>query len=697
MSDTTNSNTSSDTISGSTSDRAHTHWKVEHDSNNIAWLHFDTVDANNKPTAANLLSQTAIAQLNDIIESLENNLPKAVILVSDKKDSFIFGADIKEFTTLDNKQQALEFLQRGHALMNRLESLNCTTVSMVHGICFGGGTELSLACDYIVASDDKKTKIGLPEIKLGIHPGYGGTARSIERCGPLAAMNIMLTGRALTSRAAKKINLIDEMVPLRQLKAAAESYALTAPDKKPLALMARLANSSLARPLIASQMRKQVAQKARPEHYPAPYELIDLWKNYANDKKEMLKQEAITVAELATTDTARSLVRVFFLQENLKSQGKQTKFKAEHVHVIGGGLMGGDIASWCAIQGYSVTVQDQSPDALAGTIKRAQYSFKKKFKRDRRAIRDANDRLMADHRGAGIHRADIIIEAIFEDKDVKRKLYESIEPKMKPDAILATNTSSIKLEDLSSCLKNPGRLVGLHFFNPVALMPLVEIIRGNETDEKVMQQALAFGKNIGKLPLAVKSSPGFLVNRILMPYILEAVTMVDEGIAPEVIDKAATDYGMPMGPIELADTVGLDICKSVANILSEALDMPLPKNLEGLSKDKLGKKSGEGFYKYKNNKPIKNKSASYSNSQEVQDRLICRLINEATACLEEGIVEDKDLIDAGVIFGTGFAPFRGGPLEYIRNTGSEKLLATMAILEKKYGNHFSKNAGWEKV
>ena len=667
-------------------------WSVEKDDNNIAWLHFDKPE-----TSANLLTQAAIKELDDIVKEFEKNPPKALIILSDKKDSFIFGADIKEFTALETKEQALEFMLKGHALMNRLEALAFPTVSMIHGLCFGGGTELSLACDYIVASDDKKTKIGLPEIKLGIFPGYGGTARSIERCGPLAAMNIMLTGRALTTRAAKKIKLIDEMVPLRQLKAAAEQYALTAPKRKKLPFLTRLTNSSLLRPLIATQMRKQVATKAKLEHYPAPYALINLWQKYAGNKKDMLEQEAIAVANLATTDTARNLVRVFFLQENLKSQGKQTDFEVEHVHVIGGGIMGGDIASWCAIQGYSVTVQDQSLEALAQTIKRAQYSFKKKFKRDRRAIRDANDRLMADHRGAGLHRADIVIEAIFEDVEVKRALYESIEPKMKADAILATNTSSIKLEDLSSCLKNPGRLVGLHFFNPVALMPLVEIIRGNETDEKVVQQTLAFGKNIGKLPLAVKSSPGFLVNRILMPYILEAVFMVDEGIPPEVIDKAATDYGMPMGPIELADTVGLDICKSVANILSSALDMPLPDNLKQLSDKKLGKKTGEGFYKYKNKKPIKNKSASYPNPQEVQDRLVLRLVNEATACLREGIVENRDLIDAGVIFGTGFAPFRGGPLEYIRAHGIDKLSQTLASLKTKFGGRFEKDAGWNDL
>ncbi|MCG6937043.1 MAG: enoyl-CoA hydratase/isomerase family protein [Gammaproteobacteria bacterium] len=667
-------------------------WTIEKDDNNIAWLHFNAANV-----SANLLSQAAIRELDDILITFEKQPPQALVILSDKKDSFIFGADIKEFTALETRQQALDFLHNGHALMNRLAALPCPTVSMVHGACLGGGTELSLACDYIVASDDRKTKIGLPEIKLGIFPGYGGTARSIERCGPLAAMNAMLTGSALPARIAKKILLIDEMVPLRQLKSAAENYALTAPKRKKLPLLARLVNVAILRPLVASQMRRQVASKAKAEHYPAPYALIELWVKHGGNRKQMLEHEALTVAKLATSETAKNLVRVFFLQENLKSQGKQIDFNVEHVHVIGGGIMGGDIASWCAIQGYSVSVQDQDPARLAQTIKRAQYSFKKKFKRDRRAIRDANDRLLADHRGAGLHRADIVIEAIFEDVTVKRALYESIEPKMKPGAILATNTSSIKLEDLSSSLKNPGRLVGLHFFNPVALMPLVEIIRGNETDEKVVQQALAFGKNIGKLPLAVKSSPGFLVNRILMPYILEAVTMAGEGIPPEVIDKAATDYGMPMGPIELADTVGLDICKNVANILSGALNIPLPDNLKQLSDSKLGKKTGEGFYRYKNKKPIKNKSAGYPNADEVQHRLVLRLLNEAAACLREGIVDNQDLIDAGVIFGTGFAPFRGGPMEYIKSEGADKLCQTLDTLKSRFGERFTKDAGWAMI
>jgi 3-hydroxyacyl-CoA dehydrogenase/enoyl-CoA hydratase/3-hydroxybutyryl-CoA epimerase len=669
------------------------HWKLERDAADIAWLHLDMADSK-----VNLLKGEVIEELDSLLDKFANDMPNGLVILSDKNDSFIFGADIQEFTTLENMDQAQAFLDRGHDLMNKLAALPCPTVSMVHGICLGGGTELSLACKYIVASDDKATRIGLPEIKLGIFPGYGGTARSIERCGPLAAMDIMLTGRALPSRTAKRIGLVDEVVPLRQLKHAARHFAMTAPKRKDPGFVKRLLNNPLLRPVIAGQMRKQVSRKAKKEHYPAPYSLIDLWQKHAGNPKRMLMEEAKTVARLATTETARNLVRVFFLQEEMKRKGKQTAYKPEHVHVIGGGIMGGDIASWCAIQGYSVSVQDQSPERLAASYKRAQASFKKKYKRDRRAIIAAGDRLMMDHKGHGVSKADLVIEAIFEDADVKRNLYQEIEPRMKEDAILATNTSSIMLEDLSSSLSKPGRLVGLHFFNPVAMMPLVEIIRGSETDEIVMQQASAFARDIGKLPLPVKSSPGFLVNRILMPYLLEAVTMVSEGIPAEVIDKAATDFGMPMGPIELADTVGLDICKNVAVILSQALNTPLPGNLENMVESgQLGKKSGSGFYQYKKGKPIKNKSARYSNTQEVQDRLIMRLLNEATACLREGIVESDEMIDAGVIFGTGFAPFRGGPINHIRTAGIDKLGSKISELEKTFGDRFKADTAWKNL
>ncbi len=669
------------------------HWHINYDAAGICWLHFDKA-----ASRANLLAGETINELSAILDELMQDVPQGIIIMSDKQDSFIFGADIHEFTALENIAQARTFLQRGHDLMNKLDAMPCTTLSMIHGICLGGGTELSLACDYIIASDASETKLGLPEIKLGIFPGYGGTARSIARCGPLPALDMMLTGRMIAARSAKKIGLVDEVVPLRQLKQAAASYILRKPRQKSPPLLQRILSNPLLRPLVAVQMRKQVSRKANIEHYPAPYALIDLWQKHSGSKQKMLHEELETVANLATTPTARNLVRVFFLQEKLKSLGKQVEYTPGHVHVIGGGIMGGDIATWCAIQGYSVSVQDQDTARLSATFKRAHDSFRKKYKRDRRAIRAASDRLMMDHRGHGVARADLVIEAIFEDAEVKRKLYREIEPRMKAGAILATNTSSIMLEELSSSLQQPERLVGLHFFNPVALMPLVEVIRGKDTDEKIMQQALAFARGIGKLPLPTRSSPGFLVNRILMPYLLEAVTMVAEGIPAEVIDLAATEFGMPMGPIELADTVGLDICRNVANILSQALNTPLPDNLDKLvSGGKLGKKSGAGFYQYKDGKAQKNAGARYADMARVKDRLVFRLLNEAVACLRENIVDSDELIDAGVIFGTGFAPFRGGPINYLRAAGLDAMKDGITALHSQYGERFLQDAGWHQL
>jgi len=669
------------------------HWTIERDGEDICWLHLDVADS-----STNVLSGTVLDELNNILNELAQSIPKGIVFVSDKKNGFIAGADIKEFTEITTVEAAIDMLKRGHEIMNKVESMPCTTVAMIKGFCLGGGMELALACSYRIMCDDKSTRVGLPEVKLGIHPGYGGSVRSILKAGPVAAMNAMLTGRLLQGRAAKSIGLVDDLVPERQLLRAARYFVLNKPKQKELGLKDKIMNHRFVRPLIANQMRKQVRKKARRTHYPAPYKLISLWQRYMDNPKQMLEKEIDSVASLVTNSTAQNLVHVFFLQEKLKTQGNKKDFKPKHVHVIGGGIMGGDIAAWCALRGFNVTVQDQKPEALAGTMKRSLTMFQKKFKKDKRSIRESMDRLVPDHKGIGIKHADIIIEAIFEDKGVKQKLYKSIEPQMKEGAILATNTSSIPLEQLATCLKNPGRLVGVHFFNPVALMPLVEIVRGENTDEQIMKKALAFGRQIDKLPLPVKSSPGFLVNRILMPYLLEAVEMVGEGIPAEIVDRAALHFGMPMGPIELADTVGLDVCRSVATILSEGQNISLPRKMDSMvGNKKLGKKSGEGFYKWKKGKPVKDKNASYANQQEIEDRLVMRFLNEATACLREGVVEGEDLIDAGIIFGTGFAPFRGGPLHFIHAEGVEGLAKRLDELKLMYGDRFSQDQAWSTL
>lgn len=665
-------------------------WSLEKDSEQICWLHLDVSDS-----STNVLRSDVLQELGDILGELAQSLPAAVVFVSDKPNGFIAGADINEFLQVKTIEQATEMLERGHNIMNMIEDMPCTTVAMIDGFCLGGGMELALACDYRIMCDNSRTRVGLPEVKLGIHPGYGGTVRSIQKAGPLAAMNAMLTGRLLQGRAAKASGLVDELVPERQLKRAARYFALNRPAKRQLGLKDRLLNHRFVRPLIARQMRKQVAQKASPEHYPAPYQLIELWLNHMDNPKRMLQKEIESVASLVTNETAQNLVRVFFLQEKLKTQGKKKNFAAQHIHVIGGGLMGGDIAAWCALRGFRVTVQDQQAETLAGTMQRAMQMFKKKFKKDRRAIRDAMDRLIPDTQGMGVAHADLVIEAIFENREAKQALYKEIEPRMKADAILGSNTSSIPLEELASCLKNPQRLVGIHFFNPVALMPLVEIVRGENTSEDTLQKAAGFARHIDKLPLPVKSTPGFLVNRILMPYLLEAVEMVGEGIAPEMVDKAALQFGMPMGPVELADVVGLDVCLSVAGILAGEDNLNLPLKMQKMVESgKLGKKAGEGFYKWRKGKPQKDKSASYANLQELQDRMILRFLNEAVSCEREAVAENAELIDAGIIFGTGFAPFRGGPLHYIDSQDRDALHERLQQLKSRYGERFSADDNW---
>lgn len=667
-------------------------WNLQRDDNNIAWLTLDQ-----QGVSANVLSKSVLDELDSLIDEVLSNLPRAVVFRSGKSSGFIAGADVKEFLDLGTPQEAMTMIKRGQTLFSRIESLPCATIAMIEGFCMGGGTELALACDYRIALDDASTKIGLPEVKLGIHPAYGGVVRATRFINPLKSLEIMLSGRALSARNAKSIGLVDLVQPQRQIKRAVEQYALTRPDVKTMPLVGKILSLPGVRKLVSTMMKKQVAKKAKRQHYPAPYAIIDLWANHYGDEKRMMAEEAKSVARLIQGETVRNLIRVFFLQSRLKGMGDKSVFTPKHVHVIGAGIMGGDIAAWCAVRGFTVTLQDREPKYLSNAFKRASKLFSRKFKttHERNA---ASDRLIPDCAGDGVEKADVIIEAIFEDIEAKQAIYKAIEPRMKADAVLATNTSSIPLETLATVLKEPDRLVGIHFFNPVAMMPLVEIVETKNSSQATIAKAVAFTQHIGKLPLTVKSSPGFLVNRILMPYLAEAVTLYDEGVAPEAIDKAALDFGMPMGPIELADTVGLDICFSVADNLSKAFDIEVPKGFDRfISANNLGKKTGKGFYKYKKGKAVKDKDFDVGDQKMIQNRLVYRFVNEAAACLHEGIVSDLDLLDAGIIFGTGFAPFRGGPMHYSQKQGVEKLTEAMSKFEGKYGARFHPVEGWSKV
>jgi 3-hydroxyacyl-CoA dehydrogenase/enoyl-CoA hydratase/3-hydroxybutyryl-CoA epimerase len=459
------------------------------------------------------------------------------------------------------------------------------------------------------------------------------------------------------------------------------------------------------RPAVARLLRRKVAQRAPEAHYPAPYALIDLWLKHADVPRRMLAEEAASVARLVVGNTAQNLIRVFFLQEKLKARGRAATVSAStsastarHVHVIGAGVMGGDIAAWCALRGLRVTLQDQSAPRIAPAIRRAAALFQKELKQPR-LVQAALDRLMPDIHATGVGRADVVIEAIFENAEAKQALYREIEPRMKPGALLATNTSSLPLEVLGRTLARPERLVGLHFFNPVAKMQLVEIVHGPMTDAGVIAAAAAFTRQIDRLPLPVRSSPGFLVNRVLMPYLLEAVTAVSEGIRPELVDKAALEFGMPMGPIELADTVGLDICLSVANILSNGTGLAVPELLHRMvAAGQLGRKSGRGFYTYQKGERVKGRfDKTILAPADLADRLILSLLNEVVACRRDGVVEDDDALDAGIVFGTGFAPFRGGPMHYIRASGISNLKERLENLARTHGERFRPDAGWMEL
>lgn len=674
--------------------RTYQHFKLAIDTNNILWLTVDRAEA-----SANSLSREVFDELNIIVDDIAKQTLAGVIILSGKSKGFIAGADISQFTHLKTKREAFDLIRQAQLILDKLAALKIPTVAMIKGFCLGGGLELALACRYRVAADTTDTKIGLPEIKLGIHPGWGGTVRLPNLIGVILAMKMILPGAAYDAKKCAKLGIVDCAVPERLLKRAAIDYILRQPKPHQPSFIEKLCNISFVRPLIGKLFYKNLTdKKVNKKHYPAPYAVVRNWILDGAQDAAMVN-EAHSIAELMITDTARNLVRIFFLQEKMKGIAKQGKFKKPAwVHVIGAGTMGGDIAAWCALQGLTVTLQDQSPEKIAPAIKRAYQVFQNKL-RAPRLVQAAMDRLQPDEFGLGIARADIIIEAVFENLSVKQAIFSAAELKAKPTALLATNTSSIPLEEIATVLKNPARLVGVHFFNPVDKMPLVEIVFGEQTSDETVYHAAALVGATGRLPLPVASRPGFLVNRVLMPYLMEAMILFEEGVPAAVIDQAAVQFGMPMGPIALADKVGLDVCLSVAENLSHYFGTTVPERLKLMVKEgRLGVKSAQGFYQYANGKPVKSAKSTASNiPSDITDRMILRMLNEAVSCLSEKIISDADLLDAGMIFGTGFAPFLGGPMQYAKTRGIKTVIARLDLFAKQYGERFKPNAGWDQL
>ena len=668
-------------------------WTIERDAEGIAWLTLDRPDS-----SANTLSRDVLVELDTLLVQLVESPPVGVVITSGKSSGFVAGADIKEFTSLSSPSMAYAMVAGGQRVLDHLEALACPTVAAIHGFALGGGLEVALACRYRVAVGDERLQLGLPEVLLGIHPGFGGTVRTVRLIGVRAAMDMMLTGKSLRADKALRLGLVDKLVPTRnELAAAARQLVLEAPPPHRPPLLERTLSWPLLRAFVRPKILAQIRARARAEHYPAPYAILDLWSKYGARGMAAYEAEAQSISQLFMSASSRGLVRVFLLQDRLKALAGKGLQQIERVHVVGAGVMGGDIAAWCAQRGLQVTLQDRAMEFIVPALQRAEATFAKRITDpEKRAAVKA--RLRADVAGDGVPDADVVIEAIFENLDAKRELYARLEPRMKATAILASNTSSIKLELLAEKLVRPSRLVGLHFFNPVAQMPLVEIIQSQVSAADAVQCALAFARKIDKLPLPCRSSAGFVVNRVLVPYLHEAMYAAAEGLPYEVIDQAALNFGMPAGPVELADVVGLDVCQHVGEIVTAALHRASPdltKLAALIASKKLGRKTNEGFYVWRDGKAVKPPLAGRKPPDDLADRLILALLNECVACLREGIVADEDLLDAGIVFGTGFAPFRGGPLHYARSRGVESVVVRLRELAAAYGPRFAPDAGWE--
>jgi 3-hydroxyacyl-CoA dehydrogenase/enoyl-CoA hydratase/3-hydroxybutyryl-CoA epimerase len=644
-------------------------WRYSVDRQGIAWAVFDR-----EGESQNSLGRRALEELGAIVEEAEraarDRAVRGLVFMSGKEKGFIVGADVREFEALTDERQIIDSVTMVNAYLDRIERLPVPVVCCIHGMCLGGGLELALACHWRIATRDDGTRVGFPEVRLGIFPGFNGTVRSIRQAGALSAMPLMLQGSMIRATVARGMGLLDELVPSPlNLRWAARKAVERKRKSKSAPIWKDLLRQWPARGLLANKLRSETAKKVREAHYPAPFRLIDLFETHAGHLDGMKAAETRAFAPLMLSDTSRNLRRVFKLSEMLKAQApKDLDYKPLRAHVIGAGVMGADIAGWCVACGMEVSLQDVNPEQIAKGIDAQKKLFGRKFKT--KAQRDAaRARLIADPQGANIGRADIVIEAIVERLEVKQSLFQSIEGKLKPGAVLATNTSSIMIEDIARPLADPGRLIGIHFFNPVAQMPLVEVIKGATSREDEVRKGCAFVTAIDKFPLIVKSSPGFLVNRVLAPYMMAALQRVERGEAKEKIDEAARTFGMPMGPVELADTVGLDVCAHVGKILNAPAGES-SKLDQMVAAGKLGKKSGEGFYVWKDGKPQKTEPETPYDQFELERlgrELVEPLIRECERCRDERIVENADFVDAGVIFGTGFAPFRGGPLHFIAN------------------------------
>ncbi|MEN3941415.1 3-hydroxyacyl-CoA dehydrogenase NAD-binding domain-containing protein [Prosthecobacter sp. SYSU 5D2] len=661
------------------------HFRLIMDENDTAWITFDMAGS-----AANVWNETTLREFDLCLDALSRQgSVKALILSSAKDKIFVAGADLKAVRSAPVRRVET-LIERGQAVFNRLAALPCPKIALIHGACLGGGLEVTLACNARIASDSSHTRLGLPETQLGLIPAWGGSTRLPRLLGLPAALDLIVSGRQLKPRQALWRGLVDKVVPREHLEAAARHMVAHGLPDRVQPLSHTFWKLPGIRQALAHHVRGQVMAKTRGL-YQAPLRAIEVAVNASVlPMNKALEQERHAILDLALTPQTEHLIDVFFRKEEAskKPHPRGVSLTIHDVAVIGAGVMGSGIAHWIASKGNHVLMQDVSTQSLGSGLNRVNQLLKEGVKRraiTQKDLRDSLDRITPEHEPVPLTRYPLIIEAATEDMVLKKKIFANLAERAGPDAILATNTSALSVTELARSLPHPERVIGLHFFNPVHRMPLVEIIVTEDTSDDVIATAVTFVQRLGKTPVVVKDSPGFVVNRILMPYLMEAVRLHESGISADIIDEAMLEFGMPMGPMRLLDEIGLDVAAHVASTLCVAYpDRMAPSDLLNLmvAEGKLGKKSGEGFYKHGQSKlPRKrDKIKDHTQVEQVQHRLALLISNEAARCADEGLTRDPADIDLAMILGTGYPPSRGGPLSWIHEYGADNASVELRLL-----------------
>ena len=671
----------------------------------------------------NVLDEGAIAGLETALTELEAGSPTGVVVRSGKSGSFIAGADIEAIGALTDREQVKQVIRRAHAAFQRLASLRCPTVAAIEGVCLGGGTELALACDSRIAAEEPRTQIGLPEVMLGIFPGFGGTARLPRVVGLRSALDLILSGRSLDARRAERAGLIHRAVPgawllehaqrrIEELSARGAGVRRDAYRPRDLAGWV-LESTAPGRALVFHQAEAMTRARTHGQ-YPAPLAAIEVLRGGVGRPLEVaLALEVERVSELLVGPVCKNLVRLFQLQERARRDPVTADASVRprpvgSLVLVGAGVMGGGIAELASRNGIEVRMRDLQPAAITRALQtvRQLIDARGRKRRTGAAERDGQmARILPTLDLSGLKRADFAMEAVVEDFEIKRRVFAELEVRMAPDAILATNTSSLSVNALAAGCEHPERFVGFHFFNPVHRMPLIEVVRGSATSDVALVTAVALARRMGKTPVVVADAPGFVVNRILMPYLREAMHLLEEGFRIVDIDAAMRRFGMPMGPFEVLDEVGLDVALKVAGVLTRAFPdrMTSAPALEKLVEAKrLGKKTGLGFYRHRGKRrtidPALRRLLGLDRERKphsletLSERMVLAMINEASRCLEEQVVTEAGMLDLAMIFGTGFPPHRGGPLRHADTLGLAQVEARLKALRAERGERFAPTA-----